>query len=51
MSAGSILERWGITEHELTELVDQNPSLRGIMSPGQIEARENPGLNAIAGLP
>jgi len=31
MSAGSILERWGITEHELTELVDQNPSLRGIM--------------------
>lgn len=27
----SILERWGITEQELTELVDQNPSLRGIM--------------------
>jgi hypothetical protein len=26
----SILERWGITEKELTELVDQNPSLRGI---------------------
>lgn len=26
----SILERWGITEQELTELVDQNPSLRGI---------------------
>jgi hypothetical protein len=26
----SILERWGITERELTELVDQNPSLRGI---------------------
>jgi hypothetical protein len=31
MSSSSILERWGITEQELTELVDQNPSLRGIM--------------------
>lgn len=31
MPEKSILERWGITEHELTELVDQNPSLRGIM--------------------
>lgn len=29
--AQSILKRWGITEHELTELVDQNPSLRGIL--------------------
>ncbi len=27
----SILKRWNITEEELTELVDQNPSLRGIM--------------------
>lgn len=27
----SILKRWGITERELTELVDQNPSLRGIL--------------------
>jgi hypothetical protein len=27
----SILKRWGITEQELTELVDQNPSLRGIL--------------------
>lgn len=27
----SILTRWGITEEELTELVDQNPSLRGIL--------------------
>jgi hypothetical protein len=27
----TILERWGITELELTDLVDQNPSLRGIM--------------------
>lgn len=27
----SILKRWGITEQELTDLVDQNPSLRGIM--------------------
>lgn len=27
----SILQRWGITEAQLTELVDQNPSLRGIM--------------------
>lgn len=27
----SILKRWGITEEELTELVEQNPSLRGIM--------------------
>jgi len=27
----SILKRWGITEEELTELVEQNPSLRGIL--------------------
>jgi len=27
----NILKRWEITEEELTELVDQNPSLRGIM--------------------
>lgn len=27
----SILDRWGITASELTELVDQNPSLRGIL--------------------
>ena len=27
----SILDKWGITEAELTELVDQNPSLRGIL--------------------
>lgn len=27
----SILERWGLSEQELTELVDQNPSLRGIL--------------------
>lgn len=27
----SILDRWEITEQELTELVDQNPSLRGIL--------------------
>ncbi len=27
----SILKRWGITESELTSLVDQNPSLRGIL--------------------
>src|ERR1035441_9706492 len=27
----SILERWGITAQELTDLVDNNPSLRGIM--------------------
>lgn len=27
----SILKRWGITEEQLTELVDQNPSLRGMM--------------------
>lgn len=27
----SILERWSITEEQLTDLVDQNPSLRGIM--------------------
>lgn len=30
-SKKSILSRWGITESELTELVDQNPSLRGIL--------------------
>ncbi len=27
----TILKRWGITELELTELVEQNPSLRGIL--------------------
>lgn len=27
----SILTRWGITEHELTELVDNNGSLRGML--------------------
>lgn len=27
----SILKRWGVTEQELTELVEQNPSLRGIL--------------------
>lgn len=27
----SILKRWGISEQDLTELVDQNPSLRGIL--------------------
>lgn len=27
----TILKRWGITEQELTELVEQNPSLRGIL--------------------
>jgi hypothetical protein len=27
----SILARWGITQAELTELVEQNPSLRGIL--------------------
>ncbi len=27
----SILKRWGITDRDLTELVDQNPSLRGIL--------------------
>ncbi|MDI9348681.1 MAG: hypothetical protein QM537_01610 [Candidatus Symbiobacter sp.] len=27
----NILERWGITIEQLTELVDQNPSLRGIL--------------------
>lgn len=27
----SILKRWGISERDLTELVDENPSLRGIL--------------------
>lgn len=27
----SILKRWGLTEKTLTELVDENPSLRGIL--------------------
>lgn len=27
----SVLRRWGITAEELTKLVDENPSLRGIM--------------------
>lgn len=31
MSKPTILERWGITERDLTDLVDQNPSLRGMM--------------------
>ena len=29
--ADSILERWDITPEELTEVVDQNPSLRGMI--------------------
>ncbi|MDE0043048.1 MAG: hypothetical protein OXT74_13495 [Candidatus Poribacteria bacterium] len=28
---GSILERWNITPEELTEVIDQNPSLRGMI--------------------
>ncbi len=28
---GSILERWDITPEELTEVIDQNPSLRGMI--------------------
>lgn len=28
---GSILQRWAITEEQLTELIDQNPSLRGML--------------------
>ncbi|NOH01487.1 MAG: restriction endonuclease [Chloroflexi bacterium] len=31
MGRKSILAQWGITGKELTELVDQNPSLRGIL--------------------
>jgi hypothetical protein len=27
----SILKEWGITEQELTDLVNQNPSLRGML--------------------
>lgn len=30
-SPASVLQRWGITAEELTKLVDENPSLRGIM--------------------
>jgi|GEM_PF-3464906 len=26
-----ILKRWGLTEQELTDIVDQNPSMRGLM--------------------
>ena len=29
--AASILERWDITLEELTEVVDRNPSLRGMI--------------------
>lgn len=29
--ADSILKRWGINEQQLTKLVDENPSLRGIL--------------------
>lgn len=27
----SLLKRWDVTERELTEIVDQNPSLRGML--------------------
>lgn len=27
----SILKRWGLTEHELTEIIQANPSMRGLM--------------------
>jgi len=27
----SILKRWDVTEAELTELIEHNPSLRGIL--------------------
>lgn len=27
----SILDRWGVSAEELTELVDRNPSLRGML--------------------
>ena len=27
----SILKRWGLTEQELTEIIQQNPSMRGLM--------------------
>lgn len=29
--SGTILKRWGITAKQLTQLVDENPSLRGIL--------------------
>jgi hypothetical protein len=31
LGSGTILDRWEITAEELTELVDRNPSLRGIV--------------------
>ena len=31
IQSATILERWGITAHQLTDLVNDNPSLRGIM--------------------
>lgn len=31
IEAGTILDRWGITARQLTDLVNANPSLRGIM--------------------
>lgn len=31
MSDESLLKRWDITEEELTQVVDQNPSLRGML--------------------
>ncbi len=27
----SILKRWGLTEQELTEIIQENPSMRGLM--------------------
>jgi hypothetical protein len=31
INSGTILERWGITARQLTDLVNENPSLRGMM--------------------
>ena len=50
----TILDRWGITPAELTELVDQNPSLRGILLGYVAEKKfhdmflENPAITGIA---
>jgi hypothetical protein len=31
MQRESVLKRWGLTEQELTEIIEQNPSMRGLM--------------------
>ena len=47
---GNILERWGITEGELTKLVDDNPSLRGMLFGYVAELRLGKMLSGMDGI-